>query len=298
MQPYSSRRTFIGAVAASALFAKTLYAQKKMRLGVTASFNGDPQPMLDRVRNLGFTNCFIGCGTVNLEQAPILKEALARYQIEGTALETLGPGKYVWDLVSGPKTIGLVPPETRAMRVEHLLRGSEFALKAGLPYLQTHCGFIPEVPDDPLYEGTVAAIRTIAARCRDNGQMFLMETGQETPVTVLRMIQDVGLDSIGVGLDTANLILYGKGNPLDALDVLGKYVRSVHAKDGLYPTDPRRLGREVPIGEGRVDFPRIIQGLRGLGFGGAISIEREISGPRQTEDILKSKKYLESLISE
>src|ERR1039457_5167168 len=132
MHPYSSRRTFIGAAAASSLYALTARgdAKKKMRLGVTASFNGDPQPMLDRVRNLGFTNCFIGCGAVNLEQAPILKEALARYQIEGTALETLGPGPMVWDLVSGPKTIGLAPPHTRAGRVEHLLRGSEFALKA------------------------------------------------------------------------------------------------------------------------------------------------------------------------
>ena len=64
-----------------------------------------------------------------------------------------------------------------------------------------------------------------------------------------------------MNLDTANLILYGKANPVDALDVFGRYVRGVHAKDGLYPTNGSELGREVPIGEGKVDFPILISKL-------------------------------------
>ncbi len=123
-----------------------------------------------------------------------------------------------------------------------------------------------------------------------------METGQETPVTVLRVIQDSGMDNIGVGLDTANLILYGKGNPVDALDVLGTHVRSVHAKDGLFPTNPRKLGAEVAIGKGRVDFVRVISRLVELGYSGALSIEREISGPKQEADILEAKNFLEKII--
>jgi L-ribulose-5-phosphate 3-epimerase len=70
----------------------------------------------------------------------------------------------------------------------------------------------------------------------------------------------------------------------------------VHAKDGLYPADPKRLGREVPIGEGKVDFPRLIEGLKKIGYRGAITIEREISGPKQIEDVRAAKQYLEKLI--
>jgi len=124
-----------------------------------------------------------------------------------------------------------------------------------------------------------------------------METGQETPVTLLRAIQDTGLGNIGVGLDTANLILYGKGNPVDALDVLGRYIRSIHAKDGLFPTNPRQLGLEVPIGKGRVDFVRVISRLIELRYTGAISIEREISGPQQEADIRQAKILLENIIN-
>lgn len=126
--------------------------------------------------------------------------------------------------------------------------------------------------------------------------MVLYETGQESPTTLLRTIQDVGVDNQFVNLDTANLILYGNGNPVDALDVVGKLVRGVHAKDGLFPTDPKELGKEVPIGQGKVDFPKVIQRLKELSYTGAITIEREISGPKQVEDIKRSKAYLEKLI--
>ena len=78
--------------------------------------------------------------------------------------------------------------------------------------------------------------------------------------------------------------------------MLGKYVRGLHAKDGFYPTDPKQLGQEAPIGQGKVDFPRIIERLKALNYRGPITIEREISGPQQIEDIKRSKAYLEKLI--
>jgi L-ribulose-5-phosphate 3-epimerase len=123
-----------------------------------------------------------------------------------------------------------------------------------------------------------------------------METGQETPVTLLRAIQDTGLDNVGVNLDTANLILYGKGDPVAALDVVGQYVRGLHAKDGLYPTGPKELGQEVAIGQGKVDFPEVVRKLHKLQYTGPITIEREISGARQQEDIRASVSYLQRLI--
>ncbi len=84
----------------------------------------------------------------------------------------------------------------------------------GVPALFNQWGFIPEVPSDPLYEPTVAAVREIAGHCKGNGQMFFNETEQETPITLLRTLQDAGTDKLGLVLDAANLVLYGKGNPL------------------------------------------------------------------------------------
>src|SRR5208337_1800120 len=99
----------------------------------------------------------------------------------------------------------------------------------------------------------VAAVQNIARHCKERGSAFLCETGEETPITLLRMIQDVGMDNVFVNLDLANLILYGKGNPVDAMDVIGHLVRGTHAKDGVFPTNPRELGEEVPIGKGKAN---------------------------------------------
>jgi L-ribulose-5-phosphate 3-epimerase len=113
---------------------------------------------------------------------------------------------------------------------------------------------------------------------------------------LVRAIQDVGLENQGVNFDLANLILYGKANPVDAIELLSPYVQGIHAKDGLWPTNPKELGEEVPIGKGKVDFPHIIARLKELDYRGAITIEREISGAQQMEDVRASKAYLEKLI--
>ena len=105
------------------------------------------------------------------------------------------------------------------------------------------------------------------------------------------------MPTLGVGLDTANVILYGKANPVDAVEIIGPYVRSVHAKDGKWPTDPSKLGEEVLIGKGYVDFQRVFARLHQLGYQGAITIERETSGPQQVEDVKNEKVYLEKIIA-
>lgn len=125
-----------------------------------------------------------------------------------------------------------------------------------------------------------------------------METGQETPTAMARAIRDVNIPNVGVGLDTANLILYGKANPVDAVDILGPHVRSIHAKDGKWPTDPDKLGEEVLIGKGLVDFRAVFDKLHRLGYKGAVTIERETSGPQQIEDVRQEKRYLEKVLNE
>ena len=193
--------------------------------------------------------------------------------------------------------MGLVPPEYREGRIEDLCNGADFAKKLGVKNVATHMGFIPENPYDPQFEPFCDAVRVVAEHLKKNGQYLLFETGQETPVTMLRCFEKVGMDNLGVNLDTANLILYGKANPVDSLDVFGKYVMNLHAKDGRYPTNGQSLGAETKIGDGKVDFYGVLKGLKELGYDGYVTIEREISGEKQTEDIRFAKKYLEDILA-
>ena len=274
-------------------------AAGRPRLGMVTGITGKytPESAVARVHSFGLPTCQISAGAApDVAAAKALRDALDKYQVEATAVMSLGPGKMIWDFYGGPSTIGLVPKATRQARIDALKRASDLAKAASIPAVHTHCGFIPEDPNMPLYSEAVEAIRSVASYCKANGQMFLMETGQESPVTVLRAIQDAGTGNIGVNLDVANLILYGKGEPVGALDVLGSYIRGLHAKDGLYPTGPKELGKEVAIGKGRVRFREVMEALRKLNYTGPITIEREISGPQQEADIRASIQFLSALI--
>ena len=306
------RRTFLGAATAAAmttgLSAIPTMAEPDpprlppMALGLLISPFGAPEATIKRVHDMGFSNCFLSLdGYINKftpDAATQIGGLLTKYDLVATTVEVVGPQPLVWDFLQGPSTIGLVPPKTRAARIDALRQVSDFAKLLGIKQVQTHCGFIPEDPADALYPGAVEAIRTVAQHCQGNGQYFLMETGQETPTTMSRMIRDVAMPNLAVGLDTANLILYGKANPVDAADILGPHVRSVHAKDGKWPTDPSKLGEEVLIGKGLVDFKTVFTTLHKLGYTGAITIERETSGPEQVEDVKNEKIYLERILGE
>jgi L-ribulose-5-phosphate 3-epimerase len=270
--------------------------RKPLRSGLIISIGKDPDAAMAKLHDLGLPTCQAFVDDFEPELVGRLRQALEKHGIEATSLVVGGPGQEVWDFYQGPLTIGLVPRETRAARIAHIKKASDFAKRCGIPAVQTHCGFIPENPNDPVYKETVTAIREVAAYCKRNGQNFRYETGQETPITLVRAIQDVGMDNQGVNFDLANLILYGKANPVDAIELLGHYVQGIHAKDGLWPTNPKELGEEVPIGKGKVDFPRIIARLKELNYRGAVTIEREISGPQQMEDVRAAKTYLEKLI--
>ena len=144
----------------------------------------------------------------------------------------------------------------------------------------------------------MAAVKAIAVDLKKHGQNLLFETGQETPVVLLRLFEEINTGNLFINLDPANLILYGKANPVDAMDVFGDYVRGVHAKDGLYPTNGRQLGHEVKVGEGKVNFPALLKLLKEHGYDGSLTIEREISGEQQLLDIVATQKYLQNLIEQ
>ncbi|HEX8985280.1 MAG TPA: sugar phosphate isomerase/epimerase family protein [Bryobacteraceae bacterium] len=271
-------------------------AKGGLRLGVITQIGKDPDAGIKRVKDFGFPTCQIYAGDSDPAVAKPLRAALDRYGIEATAFIAGGPGPEVYDFYQGPLTIGLIPRQYRAGRVAAIKKASEFAKLCGVRAVQTHCGFIPENPNDPVYKELVGVLREVALYCKQNGQSFRCETGQETPITLVRAIRDVNVEGLGVNLDAANLIMYGKANPVDAVDVLAPYIQGVHAKDGLYPTDPKELGKEVPIGKGKVNFPEFIKKLKAAGYHGALTIEREVEGAEQKRDIIASKAFLEKLI--
>jgi sugar phosphate isomerase/epimerase len=269
-----------------------------LQLGVIMSLREQPEEEIAKVAELGLPTCQLACWEPELFTDAVARRLVAaqsKYSVEVSSLWAGYPGPAEWNFTRGPATIGLVPPEYRETRVEALIAASDFAVKIGTGSITTHAGFIPENPADPLYDGTVAALAQVARACKDRGLWFCLETGQETPITLRRAMVDVGTDNLAVNLDPANLILYGKANPVDALDVLGPFIRGVHAKDGLYPTDPRELGRETPLGEGKVNFPVLIPKLKSFGFSGPLTIEREIAGPQQIADIKRAIEVLKPL---
>lgn len=246
---------------------------------------------------MGFTSCQIGFPG-DRSQATVDKLIAARrkYGIKITTVITI-PGRCVWDFMEGPSTIGLVPVEGREEKLEVYRQCIDFCQKAGIPAMHSHFGFIPEDPSTEQYKGFILVMRGLATYAKERGVDIYFETGQETPTTLLRTIKDIGTGNCFINCDTANLLLYGKANPTDAIRQFGHLVRDMHAKDGTYPSadDPYHLGHEKPIPEGDVDFPAIIRLLKAQGYSGAITIEYEMSD-RTSDYMVKTRKYLQKLI--
>ncbi len=246
----------------------------------------------------GIPTCQLHVNQADMNDAAAsdIADVIRQTGIEITAVISMWSGPMVWDFLEGPATLGLVPSAYRHKRLDELCRAAVFTRQIGVPEMNTHAGFIPEQPNDALYREFIPALRQLAKTCASLGIGLNLETGQETPITLRRAIEDVGLDNVGVNFDPANLIMYGKANPVDALSILGKYVRGVHAKDGDYPTNPSKLGEERALGQGSVDFPALVQGLKAAGYDGPLTIEREISGPEQKRDVQAANALLTKLL--
>ncbi len=277
-----------------------------MKIGVLIELfeDTDIDAKFAELRSMGMESCQLVCWNRKIlhddSAAQAVNRAVEKHGVNISAFWCGWEGPKVWDFYEGQRTLGLVPAQYRAQRVEMLMEGSDFAKKIHVMDFATHVGYMPENPYDPAYGEVIKACVAVVEKCKENGQNFLFETGQETPVTLKRAIEDIekalGKGNVGINLDPANLIMYGKGNPVDALDVFGEYVRGIHGKDGLYPVDGKHLGAEVPLGQGKVNYPAFIKRLKEIGYEGDITIEREISGEEQKKDILMAKEILEKLI--
>lgn len=197
--------------------------------------------------------------------------------IELTAVFGGFEGESYADIPTVEKTVGLVPVETRDARFSEMCDISDFSTHLSCDVVALHLGFVPHDRNGEDYRGIVETTQLLCNHCRSNSQNLHLETGQETADALIQFIDDVACDNLFVNFDPANMILYGTGEPIEALEKLGDRVRSVHCKDANWAANPaREWGEEVPLGKGEVGIEKYLETLRSIGYEGPLTIEREI----------------------
>ena len=189
-------------------------------------------------------------------------------------------GESYADIPTVQRTVGFIPRETRAARERRTIAVSDFAARLGVGSIACHIGFVPEDAGDPDYAAVREVVRRVCDHAAGHGQTFALETGQERAEVLLRFMDDVGSANLRINFDPANMILYGTGDPIEALRALGPRVVSVHCKDGDWPPADGHAGRgalgtERPMGQGSVGIPQFVATLREIGFSGPLNVERE-----------------------
>jgi sugar phosphate isomerase/epimerase len=201
-------------------------------------------------------------------------------QLEITLTAVFGgfEGESYADIPTVLETVGIVPPAMRAARVQEMKEIADFAHMLQCNVVALHLGFIPHDKSDPLYGEVVEVTRDILDHCKNNNQNLHLETGQETAAGLLEFIADVERDNLFINFDPANMILYGTGEPIEALRQVGALVRSVHCKDAIWADNPGvEWGAEVPLNDGAVGMEDYLRTLNEIGYTGPLTIEREIS---------------------
>jgi sugar phosphate isomerase/epimerase len=187
------------------------------------------------------------------------------------------------------KTGGIVPDQHWKANQEIFTKGAKMTKELGCRYMSTHAGFLDE--SDPVaYRKFVSRITWIRDECAKYGVELILESGQETAEDLAKFMADV--PGVGINFDPANMILYAKGNPLDALKILMPWIRQVHVKDACATKVPGTWGTEVPWGEGEVRSCDFVARLEKLGYRGNYVVERE-GGDSRAVDI---RKAIEGLI--
>jgi sugar phosphate isomerase/epimerase len=252
----------------------------KWPIGVFASIDAGLGVKLEVVRELGIPTIHLHApqkSTRTQEQADAFLAKLDEYGIRISVVFAGFEGESYADIPTVKRTIGLVPPESRAARTQEMIEIADFARVLGVDAVALHLGFIPEEASDALYGDVVEVTREVCDHCKKNGQRLHLETGQETADGLLQFIGEVGRDNLFINFDPANMILYGSGEPIEALRKVGHLVRSVHCKDAKWAANPgKEWGAEVPLGTGDVGMENFLRTLAELGYDGPLTIEREI----------------------
>lgn len=255
-------------------------SDEKWPLGVFASIDAGLGVKLEVAHDLGVPTIQLhapAAETRTPENAEAFLKKLADLNIQLTCVFCGFEGESYADIPTVKETVGLVPKAERAARTQETKEISDFAKLLGVDCIGLHIGFVPHDVNDPDYAEVVSVTREICEHAKANGQRVHLETGQEPADVLLRFIEDTGVDNLFINFDPANMILYGSGEPLPALRQVGKYVRSIHCKDGTWSDKPGETwGAEVPLGAGDVGMADYLKTLQEIGYDGPLTIEREI----------------------
>ncbi len=273
-------------------------------IGVFASIDAGLGVHLDVARELAVPTIQLhapAASTRTADHASAFLSKLSCYGLELTAVFGGFEGESYADIPTTERTVGLVPPETRSVRLAEMKSIADFALHLECRVVALHLGFVPHASDaSGEYQDIVELSRELCDHCADNDQDLHLETGQESGEGLLQFLNDVERDNLFVIFDPANMILYGTGDPIEALQKVGGFVRSVHCKDANWAANPgKEWGEEVPLGKGEVGMEAYLQTLKDIGYAGPLTIEREIpqEPERQKEEIRHAVELLESLKS-
>ncbi|HUU93226.1 MAG TPA: sugar phosphate isomerase/epimerase family protein [Phycisphaerae bacterium] len=274
---------------------------QKWPLGVFASIDAGLGVTLDVAHDLGVPTIHLHAPGKTNRTPDSAEQFLARLDELGIRITVVFggfDGESYADIPTCQRTVGLVPSETRARRTQEMKEIADFARLLGVGVVALHVGFLPHDPNAPLYGEVVSVTRDVCDHCKANGQNLHLETGQETADALLRFLSDVGRDNLFVNFDPANMILYGSGDPIDALKKVGTRVRSVHCKDAKWAGTPgEQWGTEMPLGQGDVGMEAFLRTLHEIGYDGPLTIEREIPNDprRQQEEVAGGIRLLNEL---
>jgi sugar phosphate isomerase/epimerase len=273
-------------------------------LGVFTSIDAGLGVSLDVAKELGVPSIQLhtphaqGRTAAAAEQ---FKNKLRDYGIELTCVFGGFDGESYADIPTVERTIGLVPAETRAVRLKEMMEISDFTKQLGCSVIGLHIGVVPHDRSSKDYIDVLDITRKLCDHAAQHEQNVHLETGQETAEALLHYIEDVARPNLFINFDPANMILYGTGEPIPALKHVGKYVKSVHCKDATWSDKPGvTWGCEVPLGKGQVDMKAYLTTLKEIGYRGPLTIEREIpqEPERQKAEVLHATSLLAKLRSE
>jgi len=270
-----------------------------MPIGVFASIGAGLGASLAAVKQMEVTTVHVLAPPEDLRTQQHAEEVKRQFDdagVEPTLVFCGYPGESYSTISAVRDTVGLVPPATRDDRIVQTRQIADFAAALGVPGIGIHLGFMSEDPESADFNELVQVVKGLCEYCGAMGLSVHLETGQESADTLLRFLREVNRSNLAVNFDPANMILYGSGEPIEALRKVGPHVRSCHCKDAKWSDRPgAEWGVEVPLGEGDVGIENFLSTLIELGYKGPLTIEREISGEQQTKDIRKGIELLRAL---